>query len=98
MIDSWDDSPSERAATINRERTAVYGDPTPNMEMFARLLGAYFDIPVSAEDAAIVMVLVKIMREKQGGFRLGYTDNRDDICGWTNVLDQVVRSHALVAD
>lgn len=94
--DPWADTPSDRATEINRNRQKTYGDPTPNMELFARLISAYFDIPVSAEDATMVMILLKVMRERQSGFDVVYPDNRVDICGWTNVLEQVERSHATV--
>ncbi len=86
--------PGFKATAVNIERHDTYGDPTPNMEMFAALLSGYFGFPITAEDASMVMVLLKVMREKQSGFSLDYEDNRVDICGWTNVLHQVVENHA----
>ena len=85
--------PGFKATAINVERQDTYGDPTPNMEMFAALLEGYFGWEVSAEDACMVMVLLKVMREKQSGFDIDYEDNRIDIAGWTNVLHQVVDAH-----
>ena len=82
--------PGFKATAINVERQDTYGDPSPNMEMFAALLTAYFGWEVSPEDGCMVLVLLKVMREKQSDFRTDYEDNRVDICGWTNVLHQVV--------
>jgi len=59
------------------------------MEVFARLLSAYFAIEVLPEDAVMVCILLKMMREKQGGFQTDYRDNLIDICGWANVLEKV---------
>ena len=85
--------PSAKATEINKARQSTYGDPTPNMEMFAALLSAIFGIRVSAEDASLVCVLLKVMREKQSGFNPDYPDNVDDICGWSNVLYKVKEAH-----
>lgn len=90
----WDGKiPSAEAAKINRERHVTYGDPTPNMEMLANLWSSYLGVRVSAEDASLMLVLLKVMREKQSGFNADYPDNSIDICGWTNVLHQVKEAH-----
>jgi hypothetical protein len=89
-----DDLPSTVATEVNKIRQSTYGDPTPNMEMLARLWSAFLGVPISAEDASQMMVLLKIMREKQSGYRVDYPDNAVDQCGWTNVLFQVKESHA----
>jgi hypothetical protein len=90
--------PGFKATATNIERMGVYGDPTPNMEMFARLLNALFEehlrIPLNAEDATMVMVLVKIMREKRSDYSQSYDDNRVDVAGWINILHQVIERHA----
>lgn len=88
MSTSWDDPtlPSARATEINKERRKTYGDPTPNMVFLASrwttLIGHY----ISPQMAAMMLVDLKIMREVQAGFPLDYSDNLDDICGWTNVV------------
>ena len=95
MTDLWGEYlPSERAAEINRERMATYGDPRPNYEMFAGLLSAYFGFKVTPEDGAMVVMLLKVMREKCGGFKRGYNDNLEDICGFANVLHVIKEGHA----
>lgn len=97
--DDWNDDglPSEKATAINKTRQKTYGDPTPNMEVFAALLAGYgFRVDGAAplaEDATMVCVLLKVMREKQSGFNPDYPDNVDDICGWSNVLYKVKEAH-----
>lgn len=92
--DTWDGYlPSAEAESINRARMANYGDPTPNMEMFAGFLTVLFGHPVSAEQAAMVMVLLKVMREVQSGFSLDQLDHSEDICGFVNVLYKVKEAH-----
>ena len=93
-VNEWDGYlPSEKAAEINRDRMATYGTPVPNYQLFASFLEVYFGIPVSAEDAVVVVVLLKIVREKQGGFDPSYRDNLEDICGFMNVLHKVKEAH-----
>lgn len=98
MSDPWDGYlPSEVASAINRDRMAKYGDPRPNYVVFAGMLSAYFGIKVTPEDAVAVMMLLKIMREKCGGFLVDYNDNLEDICGFANVL-HVVKERRAPAD
>lgn len=91
----WDPTvlPGAVATKVNEQRNGTYGDPTPNMEMLAGLWSAYLGIEISAEDASMLLVLLKVMREKQSGFNPDYGDNAIDICGWTNVLYQVKEAH-----
>jgi hypothetical protein len=79
---------------VNRERQGTYGDPTPNMELLADLWSAFLGIPLSAEDASLMLVLLKVMREKQSGYKVDYPDNVVDVVGWANVLYRVKRTHA----
>lgn len=83
----WDGYlPSEKAAEINRNRQQLYGDPTPNMEVLARLWSICFGVEINARQAAMGCVLLKCMREIQGGYDPEYLDNLEDMCGFTNVL------------
>jgi hypothetical protein len=81
--------PSENAADINRERMQTYGDPRPNYEILAKLISPILGIDVTPEQAVMIMVQVKVMREVCGGFLVGYNDNLEDICGFSNVLHVV---------
>lgn len=81
--------PSEKAADINRDRMETYGDPRGNYEVFADLISPIVGVKVTPEQAVMVMLQLKIMREVCGGFKLGYNDNLEDICGFANVLHVV---------
>lgn len=95
MATDWDvvDLPSAKATEINKQRQKTYGDPTPNMEVFAGYLSVLFGHDVSAEEATMVCILLKVMRESQSGYKAEYPDNVDDICGWSNVLFMVKEAH-----
>lgn len=94
MSDLWSDPnlPSDLASETNRQRQKTYGNPTPNMEVFAAYLAVLFGHEVSAEQASVVCILLKVMREQQSGFDPDYNDNLVDVCGWANVLYQVKQS------
>lgn len=94
-VDIWSSYlPSEKAAQINRDRMETYGDPRPNYTVFAQLLEALFGHPVTPQEAVMVMMMVKVMREICGGFPSGYNDNLEDICGFANVLHVVKEANS----
>jgi Domain of unknown function (DUF6378) len=88
----WDDAdlPSEKATEINRARERTYGHPAYNMRVFAKLISPVvfpdLDREVTPEQAAMILVQLKVMREVQGDYPVGYPDNLEDICGFVNVL------------
>lgn len=84
---NWDDDllPSAKATTINKARMGTYGSPVPNYKAFAKILEVIFGHDVSPQQAVMVMIGVKMMREIQSDYP-GYPDNLDDICGFSNVL------------
>lgn len=88
QLSIWDrdDLPSEKATEINKDRMKVYGSPAPNMVMFAALISPILGIEVKPEQAAMILVQLKVMREVQGDFPLDYPDNLEDMAGFTNVL------------
>jgi hypothetical protein len=85
--------PSDAASKINRDRQQIYGDPTPNMEVLAALISPILGVEVSAEQAAMILVQVKVMREVCGGYDPEYNDNLEDVCGFVNVLYKVKEAH-----
>lgn len=92
--DMWEGYlPSERASEINRERQEIYGDPTPNIEWLAGFMELVLPCKVSPQQAAMVLVGLKIMREVQADYPLDYKDNLEDICGYVNVLYKVKEAH-----
>lgn len=78
--------PSNVAGEINRDREERYGSPVPNMEMLGQLWSAITGTYIGPQMAATMLVLLKVMREVQGGWPLDYQDNLEDICGWVNVV------------
>lgn len=44
------------------DRQATYGDPIHNLTKMAQMCSAYFDVEISANDVAIIMVFAKLSR------------------------------------
>jgi hypothetical protein len=90
--DKWDDHllPSNQATLTNKQREETYGDPVPNMRVFATLISPIIypegDRTCSPEQASMILVQLKVMREVMGDYPPGYPDNLVDIGGWVNVL------------
>src|SRR5215471_6574370 len=86
----WDNPnlPSDKATAINRNRGTIYGHPADNMAVFAALISPILGIEVSACQAAMILVQLKVMREVQADYPIDYPDNLEDMCGFTNVLFQ----------
>lgn len=81
--------PSDKASAINRDREAVYGDPSENYRIFGELISPILGVKVSPMQAAMVVLQLKVMREHCGGYLIDYNDNLEDICGFSNVLHKV---------
>jgi hypothetical protein len=94
ISENWDGYlPSAAAADINRDRESIYGNPTPNYEWLAKFMELVLECDVTAEQAAMVMIGLKIMREVEAGYPVDYKDNLEDICGFVNVLYKVKEAH-----
>ena len=52
----------DEAGAIRGDRGAIYGHPYINHKRIAALWSAYLDFPVSPDQAAICMALVKVSR------------------------------------
>ena len=61
---------AKAAEIVAGDREKTHGDKTQNHRNIAALWSAYLGIPVSAHDAALMMVLLKIARVKTGDFNL----------------------------
>ena len=61
------------------ERQGQYGEPEDTFSAIAELWSVYLGRAVSAEDVALMMVLLKIARMKAGKFK---ADNYVDLCGY----------------
>jgi len=51
---------------VGGDRQKDYGDKVDNHSNIAKLWSAYLDIPVTAHDVALMMVLLKMARTKLG--------------------------------
>ena len=65
--------------TVCADRQDQYGEPENTFTDIAKLWSVYLGRTVSAEDAALMMALLKIARMKAGKFK---ADNYVDLCGY----------------
>lgn len=64
---------------VNGERQKQYGRAENSFAMIAELWSGYLDVCLSARDVALMMILLKVAREKRGQ---GKADNWIDIAGY----------------
>lgn len=69
----------EAEQSICGQRELDYGSPEDNFQIIADLWSAYSGINFSAQDVAMMMILLKIARIKNGG---GTGDSFVDIAGY----------------
>ena len=67
-----------------------HGEPKVAHTRIAAFWSAYLDHPITAHDVAIMMILVKVARTKNGTINL---DNYVDVAGYAGVAAELV-SHA----
>lgn len=80
-------SPAKEAASlVSGARQSAYGTPLDNMERTAKIFSAIIGAPVTAEQAALCMVGLKLARESN---KHTY-DNIVDIAGYAEVLWMVI--------
>ena len=76
----------EAANLVGGDRARTHGDKTENHSNIALLWSAYLGVPITAAQAAIMMVLLKVARTKAGSL------NRDDfvdMAGYAGVAGEV---------
>ena len=75
---------------INGERQQSYGDPEDSFEEIAWVwnwwLGEKCSPPITSQDVAMMMCLMKIAREKNGA---GKSDNIVDACGYMGLYEDM---------
>ena len=75
---------------INGQRQQQYGNPEDSFPEIAVLwnwwLGPRLSAPLTAQDVAMMMALMKIAREKNGA---GKTDNVVDACGYLGLYEDM---------
>ena len=72
----------EAKAVINGERQNQYGNPEDSFRLIAAFWSSYLGIAVSPQQAAEMMVLFKIARQRTGR---GQRDNFVDMCGYAAI-------------
>jgi hypothetical protein len=75
----------EAERLVNGPRQADYGTPLDNWSRTAALWSAYLGVTVTAEQAAMCMVLVKVAREANRPNR----DNLVDGAGYFGVVEKI---------
>ena len=65
---------------VNLERVNSYGEPENNFGLIGQLWTNYLGTLVTCEDVALMMILLKVARQKTGS---GKADNLIDICGYS---------------
>lgn len=66
---------SEASLLLNKNRMDDYGDPRVNLRRIARLWSALLDVEISAEQVALMMVLVKLSRQQHRALRDNVADS-----------------------
>lgn len=69
----------EAARIVTGERQAQYGDAEDSFGLIGDLWGDYLGMFISPKDVALMMILLKVAREKSGK---GKSDNWIDIAGY----------------
>jgi hypothetical protein len=72
---------------VDEDRNDSYGPPEENLKRIAEMWSGYLDKPVTAQDVALMMVLVKISRSKAGYAR----DNAVDGVAYFLIHDSMAR-------
>ena len=72
--------------TVCEERKDQYGELENNFEDIAKLWTYWLDVKVSAEDVAIMMLLLKVARARTGKF---HADNFVDMAGYAACAAEV---------
>lgn len=81
----------EAKKITSSERLKEYGNPDTSFNTIAKLWGAYLGIYINASDVAMLMILLKIARQKNSDKR----DNLVDIAGYTRCLSILNRHESL---
>lgn len=69
----------EALKCVTKDRQNTYGTPESNFACIANLWSAYLGVPVTANQVAVMMILLKISRTKTSP---SYEDNYVDIAGY----------------
>lgn len=76
----------EAKAVINGKRQDQYGPPKDSFRLIAAFWSSYLGIAVSPRQAAEMMILFKIARQRTGR---GKRDNFVDMCGYAAIASEM---------
>lgn len=76
----------EAARVTSRDRHDVYGHPADDYARTAAMWGAYLGHPVTAEQAMVCMILVKVSRL---AYTPGHRDSLVDIAGYARCIEML---------
>lgn len=87
------DTPTTRAEILDAAKEIVtgdrekqYGKPEDNFADIAEFWTTYTGCPISAEDVAIMMTLLKIARIRSGNYK---ADSFVDLCGYASIAAEI---------
>ena len=71
---------------INHDRQSTHGNPEDSFANIANLWSAYLDKTISTQQVAIMMILLKVARTKNGN---NHMDNFIDIAGYSALAGEI---------
>ena len=71
---------------ITKDRQATHGNAENNFAFIARLWSAYTELPITPQDVAMMMALLKVARFKGNP---QHTDNAIDLCGYAALAGEI---------
>lgn len=93
VTDTPTDAPTTRAEILDAAKKIVtgdrekqYGSPEDNFADIAEFWTTYTGYPISAEDVAIMMALLKIARIRSGNYK---ADSFVDLCGYASIAAEI---------
>lgn len=69
----------EALKIVTKDRQNAYGTPEDNFSCIAGMWSAYLGVPITSQQVAVLMILLKVARSKSSPT---YSDNYVDICGY----------------
>jgi Domain of unknown function (DUF6378) len=74
---------ADKITSVDRHKD--YGNPRPDFERTAKLWSAYLDMNIQAEDIPMLMILLKVSRQKHKD----KADNLVDIAGYARTREML---------
>jgi hypothetical protein len=71
---------------ITKDRQATHGNAENNFAFIAKLWSAYTELPITPQDVAMMMALLKMARFKGNP---QHTDNAIDLCGYAALAGEI---------